>query len=115
MKMKAKAILFVTGLFVSTYSSAAVNCGGKLERVYVDSSGQVIIWPTWSESYHTICSVNGDWNSISRDTCKSWLSVALALKISGTNARVRYSSLDNCSNIPTYGNAPKPNYLMADL
>ena len=53
---------------------------------------------------------------MSVEVCKGWLSLSTAAQISKADVIVRYDDEDteSCSTLPTYGNAPKPNYIMLD-
>ncbi|TDF34973.1 hypothetical protein EYS14_21575 [Alteromonadaceae bacterium M269] len=99
-------------LFLAAFNSvAAVNCRGKISNVYVGVDGQVVLFTSWRNAYHTVCSVNGEWKGVSVDVCKSWLSIAQTAQVSKTDTIMRYQ-LNACNEVGIYNAAPAPSYLM---
>jgi hypothetical protein len=108
-----RSLSFILATLLVCSNSNAVNCGGKIERVYVTKSSDVNIWADWRGDYTRLCNLEVSWGGVPPETCKAWFSMALAIKISGSNATAQYAGNDNCTAIPTYSDSPAPNYFMS--
>ena len=106
-----KKFLILLSTIIAFSSGAAVNCVGDIKRVYLGKDGQVVLFTSWRNGYHTICSMNGEWKGVSVDVCKGWLSIAQTAKVSKTPTIMRYQ-LNACSELNTYSNAISPDYVM---
>lgn len=108
--------VFVLSLFFTLCSSgvsaAPEWCYGTIKRAYLTSDGSLIIRGSWANDYTQICNLNAAWKGVSVGTCKGWLSLAMAAKLSSSNVIVYYLNISSCDAIPHYGLAPSPNYLM---
>jgi hypothetical protein len=85
-------------------------CGGNLTGVYVTSSADVIIKGDWRNDWTKICNLKSD--SIDTVTCSLWSSYAASALQNDTKMTLMYSGDFQCDNIPTYGAAPSPIYIM---
>jgi len=104
-------------LFVCVQSSAMAGqnwCSGKITHTYLYEDGTLFINGDWRNQHTAICNINKDRQGISPDVCKSWLSIAMAAKLSEAKVIVYYKDVPSCSDIPQYGGAPNPGYLMLD-
>ena len=91
-------------------------CRGTIDVVWVESHGGVQIKGSWASDHTKICNINSSWNGVDKEVCKAWLSQAQIAKASGATVTARYSgsAVNSCSTIPTYSQAPAPQYLMLD-
>ena len=106
-----KKLLILLSTLIAFSSSAAVNCVGNIERVYLGKDGQVVVFTSWRNAYHTICSMNGEWKGVTVDVCKGWLSIAQTAKVSKTPTIMRYQ-LNACNELGIYSGALSPDYVM---
>lgn len=85
-------------------------CNGKVENVYVEPNGNVIIKGAWREHWTRICNTKED----DTVTCSLWASYAATAVKDNLDVTVRYVVSDGstCATLPTYGASPKPNYFM---
>lgn len=114
MTIKTKLIIFLSIFATSSSSFAIVNCTGTIQSSYFSNSGDVVIYPSWSNKYHKVCNVNSEWKSVSAETCKTWTSVIIAAKLAKGPIRIQYGSENTC-DVPEYAAAPAPSYLMLDI
>ena len=113
--MKKLSLIFFVMLFSNT-SMAYHFCKGTIIDVWLDEYGKLYINGSWRNGHTQICDIDSIWNGMSVEVCKGWLSLSTAAQISKADVIVRYDDEDteSCSTLPTYGNAPKPNYIMLD-
>ncbi len=86
---------------ISINVSASENCAGKISDVHISRSGDVSITGEWNNALSKICNLNSDWNSVSPDTCKGWLSVSQTAFVAGREIIARIP-VTSCSDTPTY-------------
>lgn len=87
-------------------------CRGRITGMYIDDGGAVFITPTFIENWLQICNVNGPWNGITPEVCKTWIGVATTLQVTQQDGLLLYRVDTPCNALPTYGAAPPPAYLM---
>jgi hypothetical protein len=110
-----KGLLALLALVVIQPAFAAnIWCGGKVTNAYIDSSKNVIIKGTWRNDYTRICSTDGS-NGVDTVSCSLWFSIISTSMVHDKDVLLMYS--DNggtmtCANIPSYANAPGPQYVM---
>lgn len=98
-------------VLVCAGANAAQWCTGQVQSVLVDGSGNVSVLATFRGDWLSVCSIEAPWKGVSSNTCKSWLGLLSALRISRDNVLIYYSGSDACNVIPSYGNAPAPGYV----
>lgn len=120
MKSKFKKMIvflvFGSALSMSNPSLAFHFCKGNIQDVWVDFSGSLFVKGSWMTNHTKICSISSDWEAITPEVCKAWLSLSTTAQVSNADVLVRYKDdkISNCQNIPTYGNSPSPDYVMLD-
>ncbi len=77
-------------------------CNGLITHAYLTGDGVLVIRGTWRMEHTAICNLNVALNGVSPEVCKSWLSMVMAAKLSGTEMTVYYSDVDSCETIPAY-------------
>lgn len=87
--------------------SAAINCQGEATHSYISSSGALVVRTTYRGDYTNMCNVNGD-----PIVCSLWTSIITSSITNDTPIIVRYGDIVSCDSIPTYGAAPKPQYVV---
>ncbi len=103
-------LLLILILGTGSALAAPIYCTGKIENVYITSSGDVVIRGKWRNNWTKICNTkNSD-----TVTCSLWSSyVAFAVK-DDLNVTIQYIVSDGstCSTLPTYDSSPSPRYIM---
>jgi len=107
------AILLIT-ILLSTNAYSGVSCNGTIDYLYMDKSGGVFVYGSWRQDYTKICDIDTatDWNGISGETCKGWLSLALAAKTAKQRVKIAYPDGAVCDALPTYNNSTGPNFIL---
>ena len=106
-------VLLAAIALVFSVESRATHCYGTIKALYVDAGSNVFILPSFRDEWIQICNSLSTWNGIDPGTCKVWISLATALRVTKEQAVVWYpSSSVVCSALPTYGGSPAPGYLM---
>ena len=79
-------------------------CNGKVENVYVEPNGNVIIKGAWREHWTRIYNTKED----DVGTCSLWASYAATAVKDNLDVTVRYMVSDGstCATLPTYGDSP---------
>lgn len=104
-----KVIIYIIPILAICHSEAVIasqNCAGKISDVLVSRSGDLFITGSWNNTSTKICSVNSDWNSVSADTCRGWLSISQTAFVAGKEIVIR-NPVTSCSEVSTYS----PEYL----
>lgn len=118
MKYFSRVVVATSMVLLSnaSFSGDLEFCDGTISKMYIDSSGGVVINPSYRYDFTKICNINVAWKGVSTETCKSWVSLALSAKLSKSNVKVRYKTNDinSCPTMPTYGSSPAPDYIMLD-
>ncbi len=94
----------------SSVSAENIYCTGKVANVYIDSSGNVVIFGKWRNDWTRICNTqNSD-----TVTCSLWASYVASAVKDNLSIKLQYNVSDGttCENLPTYANAPNPGYVM---
>lgn len=105
------ALLAVLGAPVS--AAAGSNwCEGVTNNTYLSHNGVLYINGSWRNQHTAICSIKGDRLGVTPEVCKGWLSAAIAAKLSQNTVVVHYEDVPSCAEVPQYGAAPRPTYLM---
>lgn len=112
MSLKIKTTFVLALATFSPYFTYAgeLYCTGKVENVYVEPNGNVIIKGSWRDHWTRICNTTGD----DTVTCSLWASYAATAVKDNLNVTVRYMVNDGstCTTLPTYSDSPKPSYFM---
>ncbi|MGH7867468.1 MAG: hypothetical protein ACREP9_07500 [Candidatus Dormibacteraceae bacterium] len=89
-------------------------CSGTLFSVYMDSTGSVIIKGSWRNDHTEICNDQGTFGGIDGVTCLAWFGLAVRAQAAQSTVTVYYPNYAGytCANLPTYGSALVPNYVM---
>lgn len=103
-------------LLLSSFSiaaNAAAWCTGKVTNAYTDIAGTFTIKGTWRNDYTAICNVRTAISSVDPLSCRTWVSTILTAMSKASDVVFMYTDpITNCATIPTYANAPAPNYVM---
>jgi hypothetical protein len=110
--MKIIGMLILGFLFCSAANAEPQWCNGLIKHSYLQNDGNLFIYGDWRGQHTRVCNINNDSTGISVETCKGWLSMVLAAKISQTKVVVHYSDVPSCAEIPQYQLAPFPAYIM---
>lgn len=106
-----RMVTFSALFLLCASANAAQWCTGQVQSVLVDGSGNVAVLATFRGDWLSVCSTEAPWKGVAANTCKSWLGLLSALRISRENVLIYYSGNDPCNAIPSYGNAPAPGYV----
>lgn len=108
----------ILSIFLSALSFSAIAdkqwCKGTITNVYLTSNGELVIRGDWRHQHTTLCGLESEWKGVSTEACKGWLSLSMAAKVSNANVIVYYEDVNSCADIPAYGAAPSPGYVMLD-
>jgi hypothetical protein len=112
-KIKLLALtLALSTMSILSHAGSAHWCTGTIEHTYLDKTGGLFIAATFLQNHTKICDLNGMWKDVDAEICKGWMSQVLAAKLSKTTVTMFYPDITACNEIPTYGNAPSPSYVM---
>jgi hypothetical protein len=87
-------------------------CTGTISHLWVDNAGIVYVLPSWRQDHTAICVINGTWNGITAELCRSWYALLMTARASGQRLTVYYTQPYTCDNLPRYGSTPAPGYVM---
>lgn len=110
-----KNFLFIT-LFISSLSygeetNSTLWCKGKITNSYVSSSSGLFVKPSWG-GWKQLCNLDGNFNSISTETCNSWLSMAQISIAADKDIIIKLEDVSGqCSNQEDNSGFPKPTYV----
>ncbi|WP_298309183.1 hypothetical protein [uncultured Erythrobacter sp.] len=95
-------------------SAQSQSCEGFLTGSYIYDEGSAVVNTDWSPTWFQICNVKTTWKGITPDICLSWLAKVDAAVTHGKNVRFYYqgNKISACNQIPSYVDAPAPNYVM---
>lgn len=112
--MTLRLIILALAIGISFATSAqSYWCIGKINGVYITRSGNVVINGSWRNDWTEICNLNN--GVVNTVVCSLWASYAATANQNNLNVQLMYSTgTADCSNIPTYGNAPVPQYFRLD-
>ncbi|EHV5558132.1 hypothetical protein LQM11_004441 [Vibrio parahaemolyticus] len=107
-----KALMIFMGMSFSVAAQADVWCKGAVTDTWVDASGLLLVYTSWSPSALGLCRVTTQHNGIEPEVCNTWVSIALTATTTQKSTTLRYRNNDDCSTLAAYGNSPKPEYFM---
>jgi hypothetical protein len=87
-------------------------CTGTIDYTYLTKDGLLYINGSWRQQHTILCNINIEREGVTIETCKGWLSIAMAARLSQVPVVVHYADVPSCEQIPKYGAAPVPSYLM---
>lgn len=117
--MKLISMLCAAGVSLITPSSAQgqtpAYCQGTVANVYIEANGDLSMYAGWRGDFIYICNINTGRGAINATTCTMWSAILLNAQLNNKPVLIFYPTLtqDQCSTMPTYGNAPAPGYVMA--
>lgn len=111
MKKRAALALALTTLALPQ-PAVANDCVGTVNSSYMIYNGAVIIRGTWRNDYTQICNLKTEWKGVTPDVCAGWKAMLDAALSLGRTVSIYYSPDVNCAQIPYYGDAPSPYYVM---
>jgi len=105
--------LLLIFILFSSYSYAENQwCSGTISHTYIAKDGTLYILGSWRNQHTAVCNVNQTRDGVTVDVCKSWLSLVITGKTTQTPMVVFYANVPSCAEIPKYGSAPGPDYIM---
>ncbi|XOV78021.1 MAG: hypothetical protein ACFHVJ_13845 [Aestuariibacter sp.] len=111
-----KIFVYIT-LLIPCLANALV-CTGNVNAVETLYTGIVRVSTTSGAPQKAyLCKLDGSWEGVSSDTCKSWLSYAQIAKTSGQKLSVVYSGTPSieCSELPINSASYRPyNVILLD-
>ena len=112
---KIRTMAVMTMLLLS-HQANAVNlwCTGFVKRIFVDNNSKVFVLGDWNSNYAMICDLDTTWNGIMPESCKAWFAMLQGAYHAKSKTTVQYWNVSSatCSDIPHYGAAPAPAYVM---
>lgn len=87
-------------------------CGGTVTNLWVDFSGNVLVIPSWRGNHIRLCNINQSIAGETTTTCLSWMSLVRSAVQRSRAMIIYYDNAPACGEIPTYGAAPVPGYVM---
>jgi len=111
--LKILFLLILLSLF-STQVYAYHFCRGQIKTVWIEGDGDVYIVGTWRNKHTQICNVSSAWKGVNVESCKTWVSLTQLAYAAKSDVLVRYhdDAISSCTEVPEYGSAPAPNYVM---
>ena len=107
---KTTVILLIGGITNSAH--AAYTCTGKIDAINQGHDGSVSITSTamyGNSQGRKICDLSIEWNGVSPDTCKGWLSKLLSHEARSEEITLQYNDANTaCSDQPAWSSASKP-------
>jgi hypothetical protein len=105
----------ITGILLIASSAIYAEqqwCSGVISHVWVDKVGATYITGSWRREHTQICNLSNEWKGVSPNTCRSWLGLAQHAHATQISVVLQYADVPSCKDIPYYGYAPSPNYVM---
>jgi hypothetical protein len=94
-------------------SAQTIWCSTKVTNLLVYGNGNAVVFPSARGAYVQFCNINSDWKGISPLTCVTWLSLLRSAVSRQADVTIEYASgATDCINLPTFGDAPAPSYVM---
>ena len=115
MKKVTRKLLLMTFLAVFALSATGAGpqyCQGTVGNLYVNSSGTVLAFASYRGDYVQFCNVNVDTGGVSVINCMAWFAMLKSAVQRQSQILVFYPDAPICSQLPTYGAAPVPGYVM---
>lgn len=111
MKLRTIALLLST-LITTSVTADPQWCRGQITNTFLDKEGRLYINGNWRKDHTQVCNINMEWNNVSTDVCKGWLSIVQTAVVTKSHVIVNYNDAVSCSALPTYTNSPEPVYIM---
>lgn len=97
-------------------AQTSIYCVGKISNMLIYEDGGVMILPSFRGDWVKVCSVSSVWNTIPVEVCDRWLTTLTSALLADRFVTINYySSTAACSQLPTYGSAPSPDYIMLQV
>ncbi len=99
---KLVTIFFFILTVSSTAHAATITCKGTVAEIETLYTGIVRLNVSGSgvSNKAYFCSVKSEWKGISAEVCKSWVSKAIAARVSGKPVEITYLNSSSCSSLP---------------
>lgn len=98
---------------------ADVLCNGRVSALLTEKEGNVMAYVTFRNDWLLVCNIRSVSDGVQPDVCKSWLATLTTLRVTQEPATFYYvtpnTSQAFCASIPSYANAPAPNYVSINL
>lgn len=109
---RAALALCALTLPMSSPAHAAAWCEGKVVRMLASRGGEVQVLTDFRGDWLAVCNLEVAWKDIPPTTCASWVATLTTAIVTQNMVTIQYlDPVTVCSTIPTYGNAPSPNYV----
>ena len=108
--LKVLGIAF--SFFFGSVFAGSQWCVGTVDLVWVDKYGTVFTRPSWRGDHIRICNLKGDDGVTDTVTCSTWYSLLSQALRDNKPTTINYTDIPSCAEIPVYGNAPVPYYVM---
>jgi hypothetical protein len=104
----------VTASFGVSSQTTSLWCGGTLSNIWVDPVGNAYVFASWRGDYVRVCNVNESLGTVTPTICLTWVSLLKSAVQRKATTTIYYTgSLPaTCAQMPIYGNAPVPYYVM---
>ncbi|WP_072679591.1 hypothetical protein [Arcobacter sp. LA11] len=116
--MKKFQIIILTVFFCQLVNAAGPECQTDVLKTRVSNTGGLYISGSniSDGSFIFLCNLSHEINSLSINTCKSWLSILQTAQVSSRKVDISYKYTDlnvvsSCSSIPSGSNAPSPYFI----
>ena len=114
--MGAIRVMAVMTMLVLSHQASAANlwCTGTVKRMFVDNYSKIFVLGDWNSNYAMICDLDTTWNGITPELCKAWFVMLQGAYHTKSNTTIQYAntSIATCLDIPHYGAAPAPTYVL---
>lgn len=103
-------------LCATSSQAAALYCTSTIGDPWVDKEGNVSLMPAFRGDHLRVCNVkvsltlNGA--TVDPITCVAWLSLIKQAATGNKQMIFFYQDIPSCATIPTYQNAPIPNFIL---
>ena len=108
----AKLLSLIFATLFSATSHATVVCEGKVKNVAVNQGGLVRLVASFqtANAHFSICSLTSQWEGISEEVCKVWVSQAQISYSANRTLSIFYPDGTVCATVNTSN--PKPEWLI---
>jgi len=96
----------------STSLAAPQWCYGTVGYLWMYKNGDLYVNTSWRGDYVRVCNINQNLGSVTPQNCASWLTLLRNAVTNKENTIIFYDDAPACKDIPTYGRAPVPGYVM---
>jgi len=113
MKKVFLSLVMLTSFVCGNALATSVVCEGEVKKIKVFSDGFLLFWGNggWINGAHRVCKMDGSWEGVSTETCKSYQSIFQHAMSSKAIIRVEYKNpvdITACNQVPSWGNSIKP-------